>query len=41
MARKKLASNDKIIMLQPETASLAPGYHVLVGPGPEHQEKQL
>jgi hypothetical protein len=29
-------------MLQPETASLAlKDVHVLIGPGPEYQEKQL
>jgi hypothetical protein len=33
--RKTLASTGKISMLRPETASLASGHHVRIGPGPE------
>jgi hypothetical protein len=38
---KTLASKHKISMLQPETASVGPGMHLLQGLGPQYQEKQL
>jgi hypothetical protein len=40
-SRKTLAWGGKISMLQPEPLRWPRDVHVLIGPGPEHQEKQL
>jgi hypothetical protein len=38
--RKMLASRGKISMLQPKPLRWPRDVHVLIGPGPEYQEKQ-